>query len=87
VGHTHYLLRALAEKGLIKIRNFTSSKNKMHYSYLLTAQGLSEKLALTLRFLERNRVEYEALKAEIASLEEHLETGGNIARHTEKASK
>jgi EPS-associated MarR family transcriptional regulator len=79
VGQTHYQLRALAEKGFIKIRNFSTARNKMHYSYLLTTRGVSEKVALTQRFLERKRVEYEALKAEISSLEDEMALGADMA--------
>jgi len=79
VGQTHYQLRALAEKGLIKIRNFSTARNKMHYRYLLTAHGVSEKLALTQQFLERKRVEYETLRAEISSLEEEMALGADMA--------
>nr|WP_319250257.1 MarR family EPS-associated transcriptional regulator [uncultured Celeribacter sp.] len=79
VGQTHYQLRALAEKGFIKIRNFSNSRNKMNYSYLLTKRGVSEKMALTQRFLERKRLEYELLKDEISSLEEEMALGANMA--------
>ena len=69
VGTVHYCLTALAEKGLIKLGNFSASKNKRNYIYILTPEGISAKAQLTLRFLSRKVAEYEALKAEIAALE------------------
>jgi len=45
---------------------------------LLTPAGVSEKAALTARFLKRKIVEYEQLKAEIKSLQ--LEVSGNGAQ-------
>jgi len=64
----NYCLKALIDKGWVKVHNFSQSKNKFGYIYVLTPQGLSEKLTLTGRFLQRKIAEYEALKAEIDGL-------------------
>ena len=68
VGGLNYCLNALIDKGLVKMQNFASSKNKFKYVYLLTPMGISEKVALTTRFLSRKMEEYEALKSEIEVL-------------------
>ena len=68
VGGLNYCLSALIDKGWVKMQNFHQSKNKFKYVYLLTPQGMSERMALTSRFLQRKKAEYEALKAEIESL-------------------
>lgn len=72
LGKTHYLLHALLDKGLLKVRNFKRNDNKLAYAYLLTPAGLGAKLALTRRFLTRKEAEFEALQATIASLREEL---------------
>ena len=64
----NYCLKALIAKGWIKVQNFSQSKNKFGYIYVLTPQGLSEKADLMTRFLGRKMQEYEALKAEIKAL-------------------
>ena len=64
----NYCLKALIDKGWVKVHNFSQSKNKFGYIYVLTPQGMAEKLFLTSRFLKRKMTEYEALKAEIASI-------------------
>lgn len=64
----NYCLKALIEKGLIKVQNFSQSKNKFGYIYVLTPQGLAEKAQLTGRFLKRKMQEYDALKVEIEAL-------------------
>ena len=64
----NYCLNALIDKGWVKVHNFSESKNKFGYVYLLTPSGISEKAALTGRFLQRKLMEYEALGAEIESL-------------------
>ena len=76
VGGLNYCLNALMDKGWVKMQNFQNSKNKFKYVYLLTPQGIAEKVALTSRFLERKMEEYEALKAEIESLHQDLKPAG-----------
>lgn len=72
VGGIHYVLSALIDKGLVKLGNFTAAEDKRRYAYILTAKGISEKAAITRRFLARKREEYEALKAEIDALQAEM---------------
>lgn len=72
VGGINYCLRALADKGLVKMANFANSKNKFGYVYVLTPAGLIEKAELTSRFLKRKMQEYEVLKAEIEALQSEM---------------
>ncbi len=72
VGKTHYALKALVERGLIKAHNFRRSDNKLGYAYILTPSGVREKARLALRFLKRKRAEYDALWAEIEALRADL---------------
>jgi hypothetical protein len=61
---------ALLEKGAIKMENFRRSDTKLKkIAYMLTPSGISERLRLTQGYLERKRMEYETLKAEIDALE------------------
>ena len=76
LGATNYLLRALMDKGAIKIQNFQASKKKLSYVYLLTPLGIAEKAVLTSRFLVRKRAEYAALKAEIEAVSRELDADG-----------
>ena len=68
LGAVNYCLRALTEKGQVKVRNFRSSDNKLRYAYILTPGGVAEKARLTAAFLARKIAEYEVLRAEIESL-------------------
>ena len=76
VGGLNYCLKALMEKGLVKMKNFANSKNKFGYVYVLTPTGMVEKAAITHRFLQRKIDEYEALKAEIEALRSEVEKSG-----------
>ncbi len=73
LGKANYCLRALMDKGWVKMDNFRRNPNKRSYTYLLTPHGLDEKARLTLRFLRRKMREYETLQQEIAELQEEVE--------------
>ena len=75
LGKTHYLLHALLDKGLVKVRNFSRNDNKKAYAYLLTPAGLVAKLALTRAFLSRKEAEFEHLKSTIAALRTEVDEG------------
>ena len=73
VGGLNYSLRALIDKGWLKIQNFSNSKNKLGYAYLLTPKGIRQKATLAHRFLQRKTQEYEALKKEIQQTKREVE--------------
>ncbi len=68
LGGLNYCLKALTQKGFVKVSNFRQSKNKFGYVYLLTPAGAGEKARLTASFLHRKMQEYEVIKAEIEAL-------------------
>jgi EPS-associated MarR family transcriptional regulator len=58
LAKVNFLLRRLAEKGQVKLRNVSKSPNKRRYLYILTPRGIAEKSRLTLRFAARTLREY-----------------------------
>ena len=72
LGKTNYVVRALVDKGWVKLSNFKRSDNKLGYIYLLTPEGLSEKAILAQNFLKRKSEEYNRLKKEIEMLKNEL---------------
>ena len=73
LGGLNYCMKALMEKGFIKLSNFHNSRHKFKYVYVLTPTGITHKVAMTGRFLKRKMAEYEALKTEIEILRTELE--------------
>ncbi len=69
VSSINFCLKALVEKGWIKMGNFSKNPDKLSYAYLLTPTGVSEKAALTKQFLQRKVAEYEKLRDEIEALQ------------------
>ena len=72
LGSANFCLKALVDKGWIKIDNFKKNPNKFSYLYLLTPRGLAEKTKLTTQFLKRKLIEYDELKTEIETLKKEL---------------
>ena len=65
LGGINYCFKALVEKGWIKLENFSASKHKLGYIYVLTPSGLKSKSLLTMDFLKKKLLEYEQLSNEI----------------------
>jgi MarR family transcriptional regulator, temperature-dependent positive regulator of motility len=65
LGKLNYIIKALKDKGLIKINNFSKNPNKLNYVYILTPKGISEKTNLTVSFMKRKMAEYEELKEDL----------------------
>ena len=72
LGKVNYCLNALIDKGLVKVRNFRNSHNKLGYAYLLTPRGIDSKATIALQFLKRKMAEYETLKVEIEQLQREV---------------
>ena len=77
LGKTNYLLKSLVDVGWIKLDNFQKSNNKWGYAYLLTPAGVTEKAAITIRFLKRKKQEYNDLQLEIARLQKEVQQQQN----------
>jgi EPS-associated MarR family transcriptional regulator len=73
LGTINFCFQALVTKGLVKMQNFSNSKSKLRYVYLLTPAGVAAKSKMTAEFLSRKVAEYESLKAEINVLKYELE--------------
>ena len=65
LGKLNYCLKALKEKGLVKIDNFKKNPNKINYFYVLTPKGISKKTQMTINFMKRKMKEYDELKQEV----------------------
>lgn len=70
LGKVNYCVRALVDKGWVKVNNFRKSERKGAYLYQLTPQGITEKAALTVRFLRHKEAEHQRLLEEIEALRE-----------------
>lgn len=66
LGKTNYLLKCLAEKGFLEIRNFSSTGKKIQkVRYIVTEEGVREKIKLVHHFLAEKEAEYHQLKTDL----------------------
>ena len=72
LGSSHYCVKALIKKGWVKAGSFKKNPDKSVYLYLLTPEGILQKSKLALDFLQRKKVEYDALKLEIENLSDEI---------------
>ncbi len=66
LGKLNYCIKALQQKGFLKIKNFQKQNDKVSYMrYILTPKGISLRTKLTIDFMKRKMKEYDELKKEI----------------------
>ncbi len=71
LGKLNYCLKALKNKGYVKIKNFRNNQDrfnpssKNNYFYILTPKGMMQKTRLTINFMNKRLKEYDELQAEI----------------------
>tara|TARA_B100000674_G_C37661992_1_gene832936 strand:- start:406 stop:732 length:327 start_codon:yes stop_codon:yes gene_type:complete len=70
LGKLNYCLKALKDKGYVKINNFKKKKDKINYiQYILTPEGIAERTKLTINFMKRKMKEYDDLKKELENVD------------------
>ena len=69
LGKLNYCMKALKDKGFLKIKNFKNNKNKLNYIYHLTPKGIYHKTQLTINFLKVRAKEYDELKKELKDIQ------------------
>jgi EPS-associated MarR family transcriptional regulator len=72
LGKANYCVRALVDRGWVKMVNFSRSDNKTAYFYRLTPTGIREKARAARRFLNSKVAEHERITAEIETLRAEL---------------
>ena len=65
LGKLNYCLQKLKEHGLIRIKRFNDSENKIGYMYALTPRGMRERTKLTINYMKQKMREYDELKKEL----------------------
>ena len=78
LGKLNYCLKALKDKGLIKIQNFQKKEKKIQYfKYIITPEGLAERTRLTINFMKRKMKEYDELKNELEGNKKDVDNNQN----------
>jgi len=67
LGKFNYCLQKLKEHGLIRVKRFKNSKNKLNYMYVLTPRGMRARTKLTINYMNQKMKEYDELKKELSA--------------------
>ena len=74
IGKVNYIIKALVDKGFVKVGNFAASEQKS--KYILTPEGIKAKLVLTEAFIARKKAEYEQLQQQLEQTQQLLKQQG-----------
>jgi len=69
IGKINFIAQALVKKGFIKIGNFINEKDKTRYKYLLTEEGLEQKILVTKKFIKIKKDEYKRMQKDLKQYE------------------
>ena len=72
LGKMNYILSGLIEKGIVKAKRLKNEPGSIRWHYLLTPEGIQEKIRITRSYLARRQAEFTALKQEIAELKREV---------------
>ena len=61
IGKINYCLKDLIDIGFIKMENFKNSNHKLKYSYVLTPEGIKQKIKVTKKYIEIKIEEFDKL--------------------------
>lgn len=75
VGKVNFIVKSLVEKGCVKVDRFLNSKKKNQYKYLLTKDGINQKITLTENFIERKKQEYDRLQENLEKYKKMYKNG------------
>jgi MarR family transcriptional regulator, temperature-dependent positive regulator of motility len=78
LGKVNYILGGLIEKGIVRVKRLKNQPDSIRWHYLLTPEGIQEKIRITRSYLARRKAEYTALEHEIAELEREVGEGGAV---------
>lgn len=74
LGKVNYLLSGLVEKGVIKAKKLKDSPDKIRWQYILTPQGMKEKIKLTRDYLKNRLHEFQTIQKEIEELKKEVDS-------------
>ena len=72
LGKINYVMGGLIEKGIVRAKKLKNQPGSIHWHYLLTPEGIQEKIRITRTYLERRQAEFAALQSEISELEHEV---------------
>ncbi|MBN1128756.1 MAG: MarR family EPS-associated transcriptional regulator [Chitinispirillaceae bacterium] len=78
LGKINYVITGLIKKGVIKAQKLKNDPRNIRWSYLLTPEGISEKISITKAYLEKQLQEFDTIQREIAELKEEVRNNSSV---------
>jgi len=72
LGKINYVLTGLIKKGIIKAQKLKNDPQNIRWNYLLTPQGIQEKVQITKNYLENRLNEFDKIQREIDELKREM---------------
>jgi MarR family transcriptional regulator, temperature-dependent positive regulator of motility len=72
LGKVNYVLAGLIEKGIIKAKKLKRNPGQIRWQYILTPDGMKEKVRITKEYLEKRINEFVKLQDEIVQLKKEV---------------
>jgi EPS-associated MarR family transcriptional regulator len=72
LGKVNYVLSGLINKGIIKAKRLTNNPDKIRWQYILTPQGMKEKIRITKEYLKTRMGEFDKIQQEIEELKKEV---------------
>jgi EPS-associated MarR family transcriptional regulator len=76
LGKVNHVLAGLIEKGIVKAKKLKNNPENIRWQYILTSEGVREKIKITKNYLARRIVEFEDLQKEIELLKKDVQQNG-----------
>lgn len=73
LGKANYVLAGLVNKGIIKARKIKNHPDKIRWQYVLTAEGMREKVRITRKYLRKRMLEFDEIQKEIVELKREVD--------------
>ncbi len=76
LGKINYVLSGLIQKGVIKAKKLKNNPENIRWQYILTPQGMKEKIVIMREYLKKRMREFEQIQAEIEDLKKDVVSAG-----------
>lgn len=72
LGKINFIVSGLVEKGFVKTKKLKNHPGQIRWQYILTPEGIKEKVLITRTYLNNRISEYKNLKQEIEELKKEV---------------
>lgn len=72
LGKINFIISGLVEKGIIKVKKLKNHPDKIRWQYILTPEGVKEKVKITMDYMQIRKREFESIQKELIELQKEI---------------